>query len=50
MNVLKLALTKVSWATEAKMEPCNRLASQYLESLDTEFVLKPIICKSIYLG
>lgn len=42
MSSLKLALTKVSWATEAKMELFNKLHSQYLESLDS-------LCLSLFL-
>lgn len=48
MSAFKFTLTKLSWATEARMEQCNRLPDiPDLESLDRRFVLKPIIFKSI---
>lgn len=54
MSILKGALIKVSLPIEGKMEQCNKLHTQYLESEDSS-VLKPILWKYIlarfvYLG
>jgi len=42
MSILKGALIKVSLPIEGKMEQCNKLHTQYLESEDSS-VLKPIL-------